>query len=128
MPSLPSTERILLGPGPSMIAPRVLRAMGAPMLSHLDPDFIGLMDDVRARLNGLFRADAEAFTIAVSVTGTSAIETPVANGVGEGTRAVPVTSTASDCTLSSSVIAAGAVNRYATAVPARSASRARSGV
>lgn len=90
MTALPSTERILLGPGPSMIPPRVLRAMGAPMLSHLDPDFVAIMDDVRARLNRLFRADPDAFTIAISGTGTSGMEAAVANAVREGTRAVVV--------------------------------------
>ncbi len=90
MPELPSTERILLGPGPSMIAPRVLRAMGAPVLSHLDPEFTGIMDDVRARLGRLFRADAEALTIAISGTGTSGMEAAVANTVREGTRVVVV--------------------------------------
>lgn len=90
VPDLPSTERILLGPGPSMMAPRVLRALGAPMLSHLDPDFIRIMDDVRARLYRLFRADGDAFTIAVSGTGTSAMEAAIANTVREGTRAVVV--------------------------------------
>src|SRR5688572_6203611 len=90
MPSLPSTERFLLGPGPSMMAPRVMRAMMAPMLSHLDPDFVGLMDDVRARLHRLFRSDDDAFTIAISGTGTAAMEAAVANSVREGTRAVVV--------------------------------------
>jgi alanine-glyoxylate transaminase / serine-glyoxylate transaminase / serine-pyruvate transaminase len=90
MPSLPSTERVLLGPGPSMIPPRVIRAMAAPMLSHLDPDFIPLMDDVRTRLHRLFRADHDAFTIAVSGTGTSAMEAAVANSVRDGTRVVIV--------------------------------------
>jgi alanine-glyoxylate transaminase/serine-glyoxylate transaminase/serine-pyruvate transaminase len=73
-----------------MIPPRVINAMGAPMLSHLDPDFIRLMDDVRGRLGKLFRADADAFAFAVSGTGTSAMETAVANAVQEGTRAVVV--------------------------------------
>jgi alanine-glyoxylate transaminase/serine-glyoxylate transaminase/serine-pyruvate transaminase len=73
-----------------MIPPRVLNAMGAPMLSHLDPDFLRIMDDTRGRLGRLFRADAEAFTIAVSGTGTSAMETAVANAVQDGTRAVVV--------------------------------------
>jgi len=73
-----------------MIPPRVLRAMGAPMLSHLDPDFVSLMDDVRARLHKLFRADHDAFTIALSGTGTSGMEAAVANSVREGTRAVVV--------------------------------------
>jgi alanine-glyoxylate transaminase/serine-glyoxylate transaminase/serine-pyruvate transaminase len=47
---LPSTERFLLGPGPSMIAPRVMRALSAPMLGHLDPDLLAMMDQVRAQL------------------------------------------------------------------------------
>src|SRR5262245_39085548 len=87
---LPSTERILLGPGPSLIAPRVMRAMVAPVLSHLDPDFVPLLDDVRASLQRVFRADAKALTIATSGTGTSAMEAAVANIVAEGTRALVV--------------------------------------
>jgi alanine-glyoxylate transaminase/serine-glyoxylate transaminase/serine-pyruvate transaminase len=87
---LPSTERILLGPGPSLIAPRVMRAMAAPVLSHLDPDFVPLLDDVRASLRRLFKADEQSLTIATSGTGTSAMEAAVANVVSEGTRAVVV--------------------------------------
>jgi alanine-glyoxylate transaminase / serine-glyoxylate transaminase / serine-pyruvate transaminase len=87
---LPSTERILLGPGPSLIAPRVMRALGAPVLSHLDPDFVPLLDDVRASLRRVFKADDQALTIATSGTGTSAMEAAVANVVSEGTRAVVI--------------------------------------
>lgn len=90
MSSLPSTERILLGPGPSLIAPRVMRALAAPMLSHLDPDFVPLMDDVREGLRSLFRADRDALTLAMSGTGTSAMEAAVANTISEGTRATIV--------------------------------------
>lgn len=75
-----------------MIAPRVLRAMGAPMLSHLDPDFVQIMDDVRARLTALFRADDRTLAFAVSGTGTSAMEAAVANIVGDGVRVVVVVS------------------------------------
>ena len=89
---LPSTERILLGPGPSLIAPRVMRAMAAPVLSHLDPDFVPLLDDVRLSLRRLFKADEQALTIATSGTGTSAMEAAVANVVSEGTRAIVVVS------------------------------------
>ena len=92
MSSLPSTERILLGPGPSMIAPRVLRAMGAPMLSHLDPDFVQIMDDVRTRLTRLFRADEQTFALAISGTGTSGMEAAVANTVRDGASAVVIVS------------------------------------
>src|SRR5687767_15792623 len=87
---LPQTERILLGPGPSLIAPRVMRAMAAPVLSHLDPDFVPLLDDVRASLGRLFRADDRALTIATSGTGTSAMEAAVANAVSDGMRAIVI--------------------------------------
>ena len=50
MTTLPSTERLLLGPGPSPVPPRVMRAMMAPVLGHLDPALLDLMDDVRAAL------------------------------------------------------------------------------
>jgi alanine-glyoxylate transaminase/serine-glyoxylate transaminase/serine-pyruvate transaminase len=87
---LPQTERILLGPGPSLIAPRVMRAMAAPVLSHLDPDFVPMLDDVRIFLGRLFRADEKALTIAISGTGTSAMEAAVANTVSDGMKALVV--------------------------------------
>ena len=87
---LPSTERILLGPGPSLIAPRVMRAMAAPVLSHLDPDFVPLMDDVRTLLGRVFRADDSALTLAVSGTGTSAMEAAAANVLMADTRAIVI--------------------------------------
>ena len=87
---LPSSERYLLGPGPSLIPARVMRAMGAPVLSHLDPEFVPMLDDVRASLQRVFKADANALTIATSGTGTSAMEAAIANTVAEGTRAVVV--------------------------------------
>jgi len=83
---LPSTERILLGPGPSLIAPRVMRAMAAPVLSHLDPEFVPMLDEVRASLQRVFRADGKALTLATSGTGTSAMEAAVANAVADGMR------------------------------------------
>ena len=87
---LPATERILLGPGPSLIAPRVMRALAAPVLSHLDPEFVPLLDDVRASLQRVFRADSKALTIATSGTGTSAMEAAVANVVSDGMRGVVI--------------------------------------
>ena len=91
MPSLlPDAERILLGPGPSATSPRVMRAMAAPTLSHLDPQMVALLDDVRARLTRLFRAPDGSFALAISGTGTSGMETAVANLVREGTRVLVV--------------------------------------
>src|SRR5205814_7472251 len=87
---LPDNERVLLGPGPSLTSPRVMRAMAAPTLSHLDPEMVALLDDVRARLMRLFRAPDGSFALAISGTGTSGMETAVANLVREGTRALVV--------------------------------------
>ena len=86
----PADQRILLGPGPSLIAPRVMRALAAPMLSHLDPDFVAIMDDLRARLGRVFQAPDGALTFAVSGTGTAGMETAVANLVAPGTRVLSV--------------------------------------
>ncbi len=90
MIALPSSERLLLGPGPSLVSPRVMRAMAAPVLSHLDPDLLAMMDELRGRLAATFRAPDGSFCFAVSGTGTSAMETAVANLVGPGTRVLSV--------------------------------------
>ncbi len=90
MMTLPSIERILLGPGPSLVAPRVMRAMAAPIVSHVDPICFALLDEVRASLARAFRAPDGSLTLAVSGTGTSSMEAAVANLVGEGTRVLVV--------------------------------------
>ena len=90
MSLLPDSERILLGPGPSLTAPRVMRAMAAPTVSHLDPIMLRLLDDVRERLTRAFQAADGSFAFAVSGTGTSGMETCVANLVQPGTRATVV--------------------------------------
>lgn len=90
MTTLPATERLLLGPGPSPIAPRVMRAMAAPVLSHLDGDLVVMLDEVAARLERVFRANDGALTLAISGTGTSAMEASVANLADERTRALVV--------------------------------------
>jgi alanine-glyoxylate transaminase/serine-glyoxylate transaminase/serine-pyruvate transaminase len=87
---LPESDRILLGPGPSMTSPRVMRAMAAPTVGHLDPLMIAMLDDVRAKLTTLFRAPEGSFAFAVSGTGTSGMETAVANIVRQGSRATVV--------------------------------------
>jgi alanine-glyoxylate transaminase/serine-glyoxylate transaminase/serine-pyruvate transaminase len=87
---LPDTTRILLGPGPSLTSPRVMRAMAAPTVSHLDPVMLKLLDDVRSRLMRLFRAPEGSFAFAVSGTGTSGMETVVSNLIGDGARVLVV--------------------------------------
>ena len=90
MSLLPDNERILLGPGPSLTSPRVMRAMAAPTISHLDPQMVKLMDEIRAQLVRTFGAADGSFALMVSGTGTSGMETCVANLVREGTRATVV--------------------------------------
>ena len=92
MTRLPDTDRILLGPGPSLTSPRVMRALASPTIGHLDPVMVGLLDDVRAQLGRLFRAPEGSFAFAVSGTGTSGMETAVANLVAEGTCVLVVDS------------------------------------
>lgn len=90
MTTLPHTDRLLLGPGPSPVSSRVLRALSAPPRSHLDAELVAMMDDIRARLTRVFRVDDEAQVVAVSGTGTSAMEAAIANITEPGKRALVV--------------------------------------
>lgn len=81
------SPRILLGPGPSNCHPRVLRAMAAPLLGHLDPDFLKIMDETRDMLRALFQTQ-NTLTIAVSGTGSAGMETCLVNLVEPGDRVV----------------------------------------
>ncbi|HEX2310161.1 MAG TPA: alanine--glyoxylate aminotransferase family protein [Vicinamibacterales bacterium] len=90
MTSIPSIERVLLGPGPSPVPARVMRAMTTPVLGHLDPALLEVMDHVRAALARVFRAPEGSLALAVSGTGTSGMEAAVANLVAPGTRVVVV--------------------------------------
>ena len=47
--------RLLLGPGPSLVPPQVLRAMATPLVGHLDPDFLAILQDIRYMLSAGFR-------------------------------------------------------------------------
>jgi len=76
-------ERLLLGPGPSPVSPRILEAMAAPTLGHLDPQFLELMDDVNERLRRVFGTKNE-MTFPVSGTGSAAMEASLANLVEPG--------------------------------------------
>ena len=78
-------ERILLGPGPSDVPARVLRALAAPTVGHLDPSFLALMDRVRARLRALFRTENET-TFAASGTGSAGMEMVMTNLIEPGDR------------------------------------------
>jgi len=75
---LNTSARILLGPGPSMVHPRVLRAMAHPLVGHLDPQFIALMNEVQDLLRYVFQTENE-MTLPVSGTGSASMESTVAN-------------------------------------------------
>src|SRR5437868_10650597 len=70
--------RLLLGPGPSMVAPRVYQALAQPIVGHLDPYFFELVEDIRRLLQIVFSTTNE-FNIALSGTGSSGMEAAVAN-------------------------------------------------
>ncbi|MEX0787759.1 MAG: alanine--glyoxylate aminotransferase family protein [Anaerolineales bacterium] len=77
--------RILLGAGPSMAPPSVLQAMAAPLLGYLDPEFLGVLADIRRLLRTTFQTENE-WTLAVSGTGTAAMETALGNLIEPGDR------------------------------------------
>jgi len=79
--------RILLGAGPSNVHPRVYQAMMAPILGHLDPDFLHIMDETKDLLRAVFRTQNEE-TIAVSGTGSAGMEAAIANLLEPSERAV----------------------------------------
>lgn len=71
-------NRTLMGPGPSDVHPRVLRAQATPLVGHLDPAFLDVMDDTQDLLRDVFRTDNE-WTIPVSGTGSAAMEAAISN-------------------------------------------------
>lgn len=85
LPTIDMPPRILLGAGPSNSHPRVFAAMVAPTVGHLDPTFIKVMDEVSELLRYAWQTDNE-YTIAISGTGSSAMEAAFANVVEPGDR------------------------------------------
>jgi len=84
-PDLP--RRILMGPGPSDVHPRVLAAMARPTIGHLDPAFVALMDDIKALLRYVFRT-ANELTIPLSAPGSAGMECCFVNLIEPGDRVV----------------------------------------
>ena len=70
-PELQNPPRILLGPGPSMVHPRVLRAMASPLVGHLDPYFLEIMERTQDLLRMVFETQ-NPLTIPISGTGSAA--------------------------------------------------------
>ena len=82
-----STPRLLLGPGPSNPHPRVLAALAQPLLGHLDPAFLAILDETQARLRRLFGTD-NALTLPLSATGSGGMEACLANLLEPGDTAL----------------------------------------
>ncbi len=85
--SLNPTERVLMGPGPSDVSSRVLRALAAPTLGHLDPEYLVIMDETRQMLRQVFQTQNE-MTLAISGTGSAGMEACVCNLIEPGDEMV----------------------------------------
>lgn len=83
----PPPPRLLLGPGPSMVHPRVLQAMSTPLVGHLDPAFLAIMEENKRLLRWLFGTQNE-LTIPISGTGSAGMEACFANLVEPGDEAI----------------------------------------
>src|SRR4030095_14602726 len=80
-------KRILLGPGPSQVDDRVLSAMAAPLLGHLDPLFLQCMDDVQSLLRYVFETENRV-TVPISATGSAGMEAALVNVIEPGDEVV----------------------------------------
>ena len=80
-------ERLLLGPGPSNAHPRVLAALARPLIGHLDPLFIELLDDVKQGLRTVFGTE-NPFTLPISATGSAGMEACLVNLLEPGDEIV----------------------------------------
>ena len=78
---------ILMGPGPSNVHPRVLNAMSKPIIGHLDPAFVGLMDEIKSLLRYAFQTENQ-LTFPVSAPGSAGMETCFVNLVEPGDKVI----------------------------------------
>lgn len=80
-------KRTLMGPGPSDVSPRVLEALSRPTIGHLDPAFVGMMDDMKGLLQYAFQTKNE-LTLPVSAPGSAGMETCFVNLVEPGDKVI----------------------------------------
>src|SRR4051794_41869761 len=80
---MPLHARTLLGPGPSNPYPEAVAALGYPLLGHLDPVFLGVLDETSDRLRQVFGTDNRR-TLPLSATGSAGMEAAFVNTVGPG--------------------------------------------
>jgi alanine-glyoxylate transaminase/serine-glyoxylate transaminase/serine-pyruvate transaminase len=84
---VPHSERLLLGPGPSNPYPEAVAALTRPVLGHLDPEFIALLDETMERLRRVFRTK-NALTVPISGTGSAGMEACFVNLLEPGETAI----------------------------------------
>lgn len=87
MQSFNPPVRTLMGPGPSDVSPRVLKAMSLPTIGHLDPAFQILMDEIKALLRYAFKTENK-LTFPVSAPGSAGMETCFANLIEHGDKVI----------------------------------------
>ncbi len=87
MAIFPPPRRLLLGPGPSEVHPRVLAAMAQPLVGHLDPAFIALMEETKRLLRAVFETE-NTLTLPISGTGSAGLEACIVNLVEPGDEVV----------------------------------------
>jgi alanine-glyoxylate transaminase/serine-glyoxylate transaminase/serine-pyruvate transaminase len=87
MSERPRDHRLLLGPGPSNVDPRVLRAMAQPLFGHLDPAFLAILDEVQNGLRDLF-GTTNSLTLPLSATGSAGMEACLCNLLEPGDEIV----------------------------------------
>jgi alanine-glyoxylate transaminase / serine-glyoxylate transaminase / serine-pyruvate transaminase len=84
---VPHSERLLLGPGPSNPYPEAVAALTRPVLGHLDPEFLALLDETMERLRSVFRTQ-NALTLPISGTGSAGMEACFVNLLEPGDTAI----------------------------------------
>src|SRR6185436_11136318 len=84
---LAPSSRVLLGPGPSNVHPRVLKALSTPLVGHLDPEFLRIMEEIKELLRFVFQTK-NALTFPISGTGSSGMEACFVNLLEPGDEAV----------------------------------------
>lgn len=82
-----TSRRILMGPGPSDVHHRVLQAMSTPLIGHLDPEFLDIMDDIKQMVQACFQTQNE-LTFVVSAPGSAGMETCLVNLLEPGDEAL----------------------------------------
>src|SRR5260221_5470658 len=80
-------ERLLLGPGPSSPYPEVMEALQRPVLGHLDPEFLVVLDEIGDLLRAVFQT-ANTLTLPMSGTGSAGMETCFVNLIEPGDTAI----------------------------------------